>query len=312
MYIKMKYFNIRKDILATLAYFNMFDYPLKKNEIFLFLGHCNDYREFEQALTNLLKDSAVYKMADFYSLQNDFKLAIRRLRGNEKAIAMLKKAEKAAAIIYGFPFVSGVAVSGSLSKYFADEESDIDFFIITQANRLWIARTLLHIFKKLTFIVRRQGHFCMNYFIDEKDPAIMEKNIYTAMEVVTVMPLRDNGAFDRFFRANSWASVFFPNKYLYTPTVKKTGGSWIKSLTEKLLKNRFGDLLDNFLMKQTARSWNAKTQSNKKDNKGMLLSMFVAKHVSKPNPEIFQKKILESYENSLSEIFKRCELSVAK
>src|SRR5947199_5342274 len=166
--VYMKYFNIRKDILATLAYFNMFDYPLKKNEIFLYLGHCNDYREFEQALTNLLKDQAVYKMADFYSLQNDSKLPIRRFKGNELATSMLKKAEKAAAIISAFPFVKGVAVSGSLSKHFADEQSDIDFFIITHANRLWIARTFLHIFKKLTFLVRRQDHFGMNYCIDEK------------------------------------------------------------------------------------------------------------------------------------------------
>jgi hypothetical protein len=308
----MKYFNIRKDILATLAYFNMFDYPLKKNEIFLFLGHCNDYREFEQALANLLKDSAVYKMADFYSLQNDFKLAIRRFRGNEKAISMLKKAEKAATIIAAFPFVSAVGVSGSLSKYFADEQSDIDFFIITKANRLWIARTLLHIFKKLTFIVHRQSYFCMNYFIDEAEPAIMEKNIYTAMEIATILPLHDNGIFDQFFKENNWARVFFPNKYLHTPPVKKTGKSWIKSLTEKCLNNRLGDSLDNFLMNQTAKSWNSKTQSNKTDNKGMLLSMHVGKHFSKPNPEVFQKQILQTYENSLSEIFKRCELSLAK
>src|SRR5258707_15535328 len=101
----MKYFNIRKDILATLAYFNMFDYPLKKNEIFLFLGHCNDYREFEQPLTNLLKESAIYKMAHFYILQNDFKLAIRRFRCNEKSILMLKKAEKPPTIISAFPLV---------------------------------------------------------------------------------------------------------------------------------------------------------------------------------------------------------------
>jgi hypothetical protein len=308
----MKYFNIRKDILATLAYFNMFDYPLKKNEIFLFLGHCNDYREFELALSNLLKDSAIYKMAEFYSLQNDFKLAVRRFRGNEKAISMLKKAEKAAAIISAFPFVRGVAVSGSLSKYFADENSDIDFFIITRADRLWIARSLLHIFKKLTFIVQKQSYFCMNYFVDEKDPAIMEKNIYTAMEVATVLPLRDNGIFDEFFKINNWASVFFPNKYLHTPPVRKIVNSWIKSLIEKLFNNRLGDSFDNFLMKQTAKSWNTKTQSNKTDNKGMLMSMHVGKHFSKPNPEVFQKKILQSYENSLSEIFKRCELSVAK
>jgi hypothetical protein len=308
----MKYFNIRKDILATLAYFNMFDYPLKKNEIFLFLGHCNDYREFEQALANLLKDSAVYKMADFYSLQNDFKLAIRRFRGNEKAISMLKKAEKAATIIAAFPFVRAVAVSGSLSKYFADEQSDIDFFIITKANRLWIARTLLHIFKKLTFLVHRQSYFCMNYFIDEAEPAIMEKNIYTAMEIATILPLRDNGIFDQFFKENNWARVFFPNKYLHTPPVKQTGKSGIKSLTEKCLNNRLGDSLDNFLMNKTAKSWNSKTQSNKTDNKGMLLSMHVGKHFSKPNPDVFQKQILQTYENSLSEIFKRCELSLAK
>ena len=140
----------------------------------------------------------------------------------------------------------------------------------------------------------------------------MEKNIYTAMEVATVLPLRDNGIFDQFFKINSWAGVFFPNKFLHTPPVKKTVKSWLKSLTEKSLNNRFGDLLDNFLMNQTAKNWIAKTQANKTDNKGMLMSMYVGKHVSKPNPDVFQKKILQTYEDSLSEIFKRCELSVAK
>jgi len=308
----MKYFTIRKDILATLAYFNMFEYPLKKNEIFIFLGHCNDYREFEQALNNLLSDSVIFKIGDFYSLQNDFEIAMRRYRGNEKALLMLKKAEKAATIISAFPFVKGVAVSGSLSKYFADEQSDIDFFIVTTANRLWIARSFLHIFKKLTFLLNKQSLFCMNYFIDEGEPAILEKNIYTAMEVVTILPLRGDTIFDSFFKENNWARNFFPNKYLHKAATRKEGKSWIKSLTEKVLSNRFGNSLDNFLMKQTANSWNSKTRTNKKDDKGMLMSMHVGKHFSKPNPEIFQKKILQHYESSLSEIFKRCELSLAK
>jgi hypothetical protein len=308
----MKYFTIRKDILATLAYFNMFEYPLKKNEIFIFLGHCNDYREFEQALNNLLRDSAIFKIGDFYSLRNDFEIAMRRYRGNEKAIVMLKKAEKAATIINAFPFVKGVAVSGSLSKYFADEQSDIDFFIITTANRLWIARSFLHIFKKLTFILNKQSLFCMNYFIDEGDPAILEKNIYTAMEIVTLLPLRGDTLFDTFFKENNWARNFFPNKYLQKAPIRKAGKSWIKSLTEKVLNNRFGNSLDNYLMKQTAKSWDSKTRTNKKDGKGMLMSMHVGKHFSKPNPEIFQKKILQHYETSLSEIFKRCDLSLAK
>jgi len=99
-----------------------------------------------------------------------------------------------------------------------------------------------------------------------------------------------NGIFDQFYKANSWASVFFPNKFLHTPACKENRKSWIKSLTEKSLNNKFGDSLDNFLMNRTAKSWNAKTQSNKTDDKGMLMSMHVGKHFSKPNPEIFQKK----------------------
>jgi hypothetical protein len=43
-------------------------------------------------------------MAEFYSLQRDFKLAIRRFRGNERRYQCSRK-EKAAANISAFPFV---------------------------------------------------------------------------------------------------------------------------------------------------------------------------------------------------------------
>jgi hypothetical protein len=308
----MKYFTIRKDILATLAYFEMFDYPLKKKEIFSFLGHCNDYLEFDNALNSLLKDYAIFKLGDLYSLKNDFKQVVRRNNGNERAEKMLHKANTAAAIIAAFPFVKGVAISGSLSKYFADENSDIDFFIITTANRLWIARTFLHIFKKFTFLIRRQHSFCMNYFIDEEEPVILEKNIYTAVETATIMPLYGTNVFNHFFEENKWAGNFLPNRLLRTGTACKPGNTWFKSLTEKAFNNRFGNILDDYLMRLTEKSWNLKTQTNKKDSKGVLMSMHAGKHFSKASPEIFQKMILQRYENSLSEIFRQFDLSLAK
>jgi hypothetical protein len=305
----MKYFSIKKDILATLTYFNLFDYPLRKSEIFIFLGHCDDFREFELALNNLLKESVIYKIGDFFSLNNNPALAVRRNKGNEKATIMLRKAEKAARLISAFPFVKGVAVSGSLSKYFADDNTDIDFFIITAANRLWIARTFLHIFKKITFLFNMQDLFCMNYFIDEAEPDIVEKNIYTATEIATILPILGNNIFDKFFKANNWIITFFPNKYLNKYPVKEIRKTWLKHLAEKIFDNRFGNSLDNYLMKLTAKSWNSKTRTNKINSKGMLLSMHVDKHFSKPNPDIFQKRLLQRYENSLAEIFNRYELT---
>jgi len=305
----MKYFSIKKDILATIAYFNMFDYPLKKNEIFQFLGHSDDFAEFERALNFLTNDSVIFKIGEFYSLHNNFSLAIKRQKGHEQANHMLKKAEKVAILISAFPFIKGVAISGSLSKFFADDRTDVDFFIITTPNRLWIARTFLHMFKKITYLFNLQDLFCMNYFIDESEPVILEKNIYTATEVATILPMRGAEAFEIFFTANTWTKNFLPNKNIYMPTIKENKKTWLRYLAEKLLDNQFGDALDNFLMNQTARSWNAKTRSDKRNSKGMVLSMHIGKHFSKPNPEIFQKRLLQRYEHSLADIFKYYELS---
>ena len=305
----MKYFSIKKDILATIAYFNMFDYPLKKNEIFLFLNHGEDFTEFERALNFLTNDSVIFKIGDFYSLHNNYALAVKRQKGHDQATLMLKKAEKAAKLISAFPFIKGVAISGSLSKYFADEQTDVDFFIITTQNRLWVARTFLHLFKKITYLFNLQDLFCMNYFIDESEPVILEKNIYTATEVTTILPVRGVEVFEIFFKANGWTKNFLPNKNIYLPAVRETKKTWLRYLIEKALDNRFGDNLDNFLMNLTGKSWNSKTLSNKRNSKGLILSMHIGKHFSKPNPEIFQKKLLQRYENSLADIFRYYELS---
>ena len=40
------------------------------------------------------------------------------------------------------PFIRWVCVSGSLSKGVMEEDSDIDFFIIVQKNRLWMVRAI--------------------------------------------------------------------------------------------------------------------------------------------------------------------------
>ena len=301
--------SIKKDILATLTYFNMFDYPLKKREIYIFLGHKEDLQTFDRALNHLIDESAIFKIGDFYCLFNNYALAERRSRGNEKAAVMLKKAEKAATVISAFPFVKGVAVSGSLSKKYADENADIDFFIITAANRLWIARTFLHIFKKITFLFNLQDFFCMNYFVDEAAPGILEKNIYTATEVATIIPLRGIAVFEKFYNANNWTKTFLPNNYMHISSARETKRTWVTGITERIFNNNAGNLLDTFLMKLTAKSWNAKTHRKKKNRKGMLLSMHTGKHFSKPNPENFQKKILHRYENCLTEVLDQYALS---
>ena len=149
----------------------------------------------------------------------------------------------------------------------------------------------------------------MNYFIDEAELSIVEKNFYTAMEIATILPVFGAKTFEVFYKVNNWTRIFFPNKNLDASSVKEIKRNWFSYLAEKIFNNGFGNRLDNYLMKLTSKRWESKTRLKKKNSKGYLLSMYTGKHYSKPNPEHFQKILLQRYENNLSEIYKRLEHS---
>jgi hypothetical protein len=149
----------------------------------------------------------------------------------------------------------------------------------------------------------------MNYFIDEGNPVILEKNIYTATEVTTVLPLRGNAVFDRFYSANGWTKKFLPNNYLHASSAKDIRFNWVRSLVEYLLNNRLGDKLDDFFMSVTSRSWDRKTKKLRKNNKGILMGLHTGKHFSKPDPVNFQKRLLLRYESQLLQLMDYYESS---
>jgi len=199
------------NILKTLGYFDLFHYPLTLEELRAFHPEQFTDADFNAAMQQLKDRKKIFAVGPFYALHNDPGLAQRRIKGNRLAEQHLKRAQRIARLLSAFPFVRSVAVSGSLSKNFATEETDIDFFIITQKNRLWVARTCMHLYKKLTFLTGRQHWFCMNYYVDEAALQIPERNLFTAMEIITLKPMQGRSAFDHFLSANNWIQQYFPS-----------------------------------------------------------------------------------------------------
>jgi hypothetical protein len=298
---------IKQDILSTLAYFDIFNYPITQAEIILFCSRIYSHKEFSTALEQLVYEGTIFRFDEFYTLQNDYSVIPRRRTGNLKAKELLKTADKVAVLLSYFPFVRGIAISGSLSKNYADDQSDIDLFIITAKDRLWLARTLMHCLKKLSFLVNRQHLFCMNYYIDEEGMEIAEKNIYTATEIATLLPLRGITAFSEFYRKNSWSRQYLPNHLMRISYVKEMNHSFIKRSMEFLLHNALGDFLDNFFMKLTAFRWSKKTRKNKLNSRGLVMSMEAAKHCAKPDPRVFQSKLVDIYEKKAAFLINRTE-----
>lgn len=296
---------MKQDILATLSYFDIFDYPLTQTEIMQYLNQSSNSGELSAALYELASENWIYSFDECYSLKDDYRLVLRRRSGYLNARKLLKKADRIAAFLSVFPFVRGIAVSGSLSKNYADEDSDIDFFIITARNRLWICRTLLHCFKKLTFLVKKQHLFCMNYFVDEDMLQIKEKNLFTATEIMTLLPLRGIGTFQRFYEKNKWSRAFLPNYSMRISYIEEVKNPLYKRFVEFIFNNPGGRLLDLLLMNLTSFTWSLKSKRKKLNSRGIIMSMDISRHYAKPDPDNFQKKLLQIYETKILNLFHR-------
>jgi hypothetical protein len=294
--------DLQKEILATLAYFDNFRYPLTQKEIFLFLPVHSTREALQHELRELLLSGHVYRVQQYYSLVKDEQYACRRNEGYSKAIKLLDTGKRVAALLSHFPFVKGVAISGSLSKYFAEDGADIDLFIITTHNRVWLARTFTHLLKKLSYLFNKQHYLCMNYYIDEKELDIVEKNIFTATEIVTLIPMQGTKTFDDFFKTNNWTAKFLPNHFMRIYREKDISSNPLKLLLEFSFSGRLGNSLDTYLMNLTAKRWQQKTMSGQLNDHGFVMSMTANKHYSKPDPEGFPIKLLEKYEQRLLQL----------
>ncbi len=285
-----------------MAYFDIFSYPVNLEDIQFFLDQEAPAPVLEKQLSLLMQEGRIFQLGDFYSLRDNPLLVEQRLAGRRHADFLLDIAVRNSRFLYQFPFVRGICISGSLSKRCAGPNADIDYFIITQPGRLWIARTIMHFYKKLTFLRGRQHRYCMNYYIDEEALEIKEKNIFTATELITLMPASGGASITRLFRANAWASRFLPN-YRRRP-VKASHhpkDSLLKQFIEFLFNNPMGKWLDNYLHQLTQRRWKQKEEEQRLDMKGIVLSLQCSKHFARPNPAAFQQKVLSHFQNKLDQ-----------
>lgn len=289
-------------ILQALVYFDIFDYPLRIDEIPKFMDLSLTDSALDNCLSSLEEKKRIFHFNGFYSLQNNPLLVHRRKQGNERARELLVKANNAGRFLYRFPFVRGVAVSGSLSKNFAGERDDVDFFIVTKANRLWIARTCMHLFKKLTYLTGKQHYYCMNYYVDEESLPIPEKNIFTAVEIRTLLPVSGEQAMNDFFAANTWVDDLLPFCIPRQQEKVDTGRTFLQRTVEWIFSGRFGNFFEQYFYRLTQKRWNKKLLNEKRNDKGARMSLLTGKHFAKSNPENFQEKVLMVYRQKLSSV----------
>ncbi|WP_299109177.1 nucleotidyltransferase domain-containing protein [uncultured Winogradskyella sp.] len=277
--------------LKVIIYFSIFKYPLTKEEVYSFSSSPN-LQETERELETLLNKKIIFNLGDYYSDINDIALVNRRLKGNKMAREIMPKALKRAKLIMSFPYVESVCLSGALAKDYYDDDGDIDYFIITKPNKLWLARTFLILFKKL-FLLNSNKYFCVNYFISSNHLKIDEQNKFTATELITLKPIYGKKIFNNFVLENQWVLDYYPNKIINTTSLKENFKKpiWSRSL-EVVFNNKIGEKLDYYFKKITLNKWKSKFKNLKK--KEFEVAMKSTNDVSKHHPQNFQTRVIVS------------------
>jgi len=288
----------QKSVIKLLLYYDIFDHALTRQEITTHSNLNGQLPDPQDTLEYLVSKDLITQSGELFSVRNDLAIFEKRMHGSARARETMPKALKMARFITKFPFVRSVSLSGSLSKDHMYEKADVDYFIIAQPERLWLARTILVLYKRI-FLLNSYKFFCLNYFVDEEHMEIEQKNLFTATELFTLMPVTGRRFVHRLMEANPWVKEYYP---LFPQrdigAVDKEPRGLLKKALEWLLNNKLGNDLDCMAMKSTIRFWKKKYRDDPKDpfHKSFRLKRYIAKY----HPDNFQDLVLERYKERLT------------
>jgi hypothetical protein len=198
-------------ILRTIAYADIFDYPLSLPEIQRYLiGEAVSMQDLQEAIQE--SDHAPFHLTHtggFWTLRGREELVELR-RGRQRESTRLWPA----AVHYGLimaelPFVRMVAVTGALAVNNVAGRLDLDYLVVTQPGRLWLCRAFTIL---LVHWARLKGvTICPNYFLAENSLSISERNLYTAHELAQMVPLSGLDVYWKMCELNSWMRDYLPN-----------------------------------------------------------------------------------------------------
>lgn len=209
--------DFQKFVLSTLAFFDVLDFAPTSAEIheFLYRGSC-ELRNIQ----GFLKSSPYFiSNGKYFALKNREELLALRETKKAESERLWRKAKRWRFLFKILPFVKSVAVCNNLALNNATEKSDIDLFIITKRNRMFLARliatAILHSLRLRRHGRKIAGRFCLSFWLSEdkmdfESLQIDKEDIYLAFWMKSLKPITGYEIFKKFMQINcKWLSGYF-------------------------------------------------------------------------------------------------------
>jgi hypothetical protein len=214
-------------ILKTLLYSDFFDYPLTEEEVYNFLiGEKISKAQFHKILNR--KNLYFEKSANYFFLKGRGEIVDKRSNKKKFSLEKLEIGQNIIQKLSIIPTIKLIGISGTLAMKNCLQEDDIDIFIIAEKNFAWTTRFMSALLLIILGVYRNKkstinkNKICLNLVLDEKKMHFESQDLFTAHEIVQLMPVfeRDN-AYLKFIQANKWIDTIFPNFRLYQKVLFK-------------------------------------------------------------------------------------------
>lgn len=215
---------LRRSLLATLAYFDLFDHPLTLAELMRHRYRPEDETPGDAPLASevlaVLREPAFGTKDGRWFLAGREAIVETRARRFRLAARKLARARRVASFLGRLPSVRMVAVCNSLATLNADVGSDIDLFVVARPGTLWATRFIVA--SALALLGLRPDarthadRVCMSFFVSEDRMdlsrcALAPDDTYLRYWIATLLPILDaDGTFERFVAANAWVMGRIP------------------------------------------------------------------------------------------------------
>jgi predicted nucleotidyltransferase len=232
LYIKEN--EIKEAVLDVLAYFAVMGLRMDFDTIYSYLPIRSGHLVVKKQLKNLIKRGRVKLVKDKYGLANIKYPRQKSMQDHQRAL--LKKARRWSLFFRLIPSVKSIVVVNSVAYGNVHKDSDIDLFIITSPNRIFVTKGflmyLLKLLNQLEDAQNSSGRFSLGMFLTTKGVKI-EKDIMRTNEpdlvyrIITCIPLYGDAIWYSLIKNDSYMQARLPN-YVWPKMPVRIYGSGIK------------------------------------------------------------------------------------
>ncbi len=186
-------------------YYDIFRHPLTDAELSRLCGF-----DVAPVVDALVAEGALERGGGHVCAPGRVGHVARRVERTAAAERRWPVARRAGRLLAALPWVRGVLVTGGLSKQSTEPDGDVDFLLLIEPGRVWATKSALQAFRR-ALPERARDWFCTNFLLATDRLLMDDRNLFTAMELATAVPLHGADACGALLAANrGWAERHVP------------------------------------------------------------------------------------------------------